>query len=114
VCRRPSRRAERANQCRYRETGRCPAETRRADQAEKRETATAASLQCQIDELKKEVTSVREEAKTARLATAGEADKWRETAALEHKRNAELQSERDNLAERLAALKATEKGSHRL
>jgi hypothetical protein len=26
---------------------------------------------------------------TARLATAGEAEKWRKTVALEHKRNAE-------------------------
>jgi DNA repair exonuclease SbcCD ATPase subunit len=80
------------------------AETRRADQAEKREAATAASLQKQIDELKKEIASTREEAKTARLATAGEADKWRETVALEHKRNAELQSERDGLIERVAKL----------
>jgi len=85
------------------------AETRRADQAEKRETATAASLQGQIAELKKEIASVREEAKTARLATAGEADKWRDTLALEHKRNAELQSDRDALADRLAALEAPKK-----
>jgi len=87
------------------------AETRRADQAEKRETATAAGLQNQIDELKKEVANTREEAKTARLATAGEADKWRETVALEHKRNAELQSERDGLIERLAVLEAPKEGN---
>ena len=85
------------------------AETRRADQAEKREIATAASLQSQIDELKKEVASTREEAKVARMAIAEEADKWRETVALEHKRNAELQSERDSLAERVAKLEQQQK-----
>jgi hypothetical protein len=41
-----------------------------------------------------------------RLTTAGEADKWRETVALEHKRNAELQSDRDALADRLSVLEA--------
>ncbi len=85
------------------------AESRRADQAEQRETATSERLQGQIDELKKEVAEVRQETKTAHQATAGEADKWRETVALEHKRNAELQSDRDNLADRLAALEAPKK-----
>jgi uncharacterized phage infection (PIP) family protein YhgE len=87
------------------------AETRRADQAEKREASTAASLQNQIDELKKEVTGTREEAKTARLATAAEADKWRDTVALEHKRNAELQSDRDALADRVGVLEAQKEGN---
>lgn len=80
------------------------AETRRADQAEQREIARAASLQSQIDELKKEIVGAREEAKAARQTTSTEADKWRETVALEHKRNAELQAERDSLAERVAVL----------
>ena len=87
------------------------AETRRADQAEKREASTAASLQNQIDELKKEVTGTREEAKAARLATAAEADKWRDTVALEHKRNAELQSDRDALADRVGVLEAQKEGN---
>jgi chromosome segregation ATPase len=81
------------------------AESRRADQAEQRETATAEGLQGQIGELKKEVAEVRQETKEAHQATAGEADKWRETVALEHKRNAELQSERDALADEVANLK---------
>jgi len=87
------------------------AETRRADQAEKRETATAAGLQNQIDELKKEVANTREEAKAARMATASDAEKWRETVALGHERNAELQSERDTLADRLALLEAPKEGN---
>jgi DNA repair exonuclease SbcCD ATPase subunit len=84
------------------------AETRRADQAEKRETATAERLQGQVDELKKEVAEVRQEVKAAHQATAGEAEKWGETVALEHARNAKLQSERDTLADRLEVLEAQE------
>jgi len=85
------------------------AETRRADQAEKRETATAERLQGQINELKKEVAEVRQEVKAAQMATAGEAEKWGETVASGHERNAELQSERDTLANRLAVLEAPKK-----
>ncbi|WP_018403152.1 hypothetical protein [Marinobacter gelidimuriae] len=70
-----------------------------------------ASLKAEIGRYHERLEVVRD---TAQQATAGEAEKWRETVALEHKRNAELQSERDNLAERLAALEATEKGPHRL
>jgi len=87
------------------------AETRRADQAEKRETATAERLQGQIDELKKEVAEVRQEVKAAHQATAGEAEKWGETVALEHARNAKLQSERDTLADRVGVLEAQKEGN---
>ena len=80
------------------------AESRTQAQADK-----ADDLKSQVSDLKTELSESRKEAKAAHQATAGEAEKWRETVALEHKRNAELQSERDNLAERLAALEATEK-----
>ena len=80
------------------------AESRTQAQADK-----ADGLKSQVADLKTELSESRKEAKAAHQATAGEAEKWRETVALEHKRNAELQSERDNLAERLAALEAEKK-----
>ena len=86
-------------------------QARRADQAEQRETATAERLQGQIDELKKEVAEVRQEVKAAHQATAGEAEKWGETVALEHARNAKLQSERDTLADRVGVLEAQKEGN---
>jgi len=81
------------------------AESRTQAQADK-----ADDLKSQVADLKTELSESRKEAKAAHPATAVEVEKWRETVALEHKRNAELQSERDNLAERLAVLEATEKG----
>ena len=75
------------------------------------ETATAERLQGQIDELKKEVAEVRQEVKAAHQATAGEAEKWGETVALEHARNAKLQSERDTLADRVGVLEAQKEGN---
>ena len=80
------------------------AESRTQAQADK-----ADDLKSQVSDLKTELSESRKEAKAAHQATAGEAEKWRETVALEHKRNAELQSERDALADRLAAMKAAQK-----
>jgi DNA repair exonuclease SbcCD ATPase subunit len=80
------------------------AESRTQAQADK-----ADDLKSQVADLKTELSESRKEAKAAHQATAVEVEKWRETVALEHKRNAELQSERDNLAERLAALEAEKK-----
>lgn len=86
------------------------AESRRSADAEKREAGalkrfetTEAKLEKQIDELKKELSGTRDDLKTAGQAAADDAEKWRETVALEHKRNAELQSERDTLSDQLAA-----------
>jgi FtsZ-binding cell division protein ZapB len=87
------------------------AETRRADQAEKRETETVAGLQGQIVELKKEITGVREEVKAAQTAMASDADEWRKTVILWREHSAELQSERDALADRVGVPEAQKEGN---
>jgi len=77
------------------------AESRTQAQADK-----ADDLKSQVSGLKGELSESRKEAKAVHQATTDEAEEWRKTVALEHKRNAELQSDRDSLAERLAALEA--------
>jgi len=98
-------------------------EAHKAQEAKESETRSADLLTAQINDLKSEVALARTDAKEARAearearletksahdATAKEVEAWRDTVALEHKRNAELQSERDGLAERLAVLEAPEK-----
>ena len=98
-------------------------EKHKAAEATDQENKSVQLMQSQLDDLKSEVAQARTDAKearndareargetkTAHQATAGEAEEWRKTVALEHKRNAELQSERDTLANRLAVLEAPKK-----
>ena len=57
-----------------------------------------------VSGLRTELAEARAETKAAREQAAKDAEAWRQQIALEHKRNAELQSERDSLAERVAVL----------
>jgi len=84
------------------------AESRTQAQADKADDLKiqVSDLKTELSGLKGELSESRKEAKAVHQATTDEAEEWRKTVALEHKRNAELQSDRDSLAERLAALEA--------
>lgn len=75
------------------------AESKADAQAEK-----AGDLKEQLSELKAELSEARKEAREAREQAAKDAEAWREQVSLEHQRNAELQSERDSLADQVTRL----------
>ena len=59
--------------------------------------------------MRAELAEARAETKAVREQAAKDATAWREQIALEHKRNAELQSERDSLADKVTTLEQQEK-----
>lgn len=61
-----------------------------------------------VSGLRTELAEARAETKAAREQAAKDAEAWRGQIALEHKRNAELQSERDSLADRVTTLEQQE------
>lgn len=63
-------------------------------------------LRGQYDEIRKELFEVRAEWRVSQEKVEASNEKWREQLALEHKRNSELQSERDSLLDRIAILEA--------
>ena len=83
------------------------AESRTQAQADKADDlkSQVADLKTELSGLKGELSESRKEAKAVHQATTDEAEEWRKTVALEHKRSAELQSERDALADEVANLK---------
>jgi chromosome segregation ATPase len=94
-------------------------EKHKADEAIDQEAKSVRLMQTQIDDLKLEVARARTDAKEARTDVrearaetkkahqdwSREVEQWGSTVALEHKRNAQLQSERDTLADEVANLK---------
>ena len=62
-----------------------------------------------VSGLRAELAEARAETKAVREQAAKDATAWREQIALEHKRNAELQSERDSLADKVTTLEQQEK-----
>lgn len=90
-----------------------------AQQAQQNAAVAEARAQAQIEKaddlkeivsgLRTELAEARAETKAAREQAAKDAEAWREQIALEHKRNAELQSERESLADKVTTLEQQEK-----